>query len=529
MQGSPFSRRSFLGMASSLVAGGAVSIRNEEARGALFEAAVPQPGVPQGPAHVSSPDVPLIDAVFLHGYVHNMVEESVPGGVLPCLTVGDIHRGVHIGGGRKQFSVWTRDLYWGFLGWAQAGDDSVLRVMKSSLQLLLMAKARNQALGKNPSWPLNDKRFYIPQAFTTGLVIATHFFQFCSESQADFLLLAYNYWQLSGDLAFIHSIWPEIVYITQSIQLMDTNGNSLPDALWGTYDYQAIGRNTEEPLMSAKTGLAYRCVSAMAQALGKQDYAAQLADLSDNVKQTMNRPVEDGGLWKQDSQSGYFAIRKHGMIDPVFVPYESLVPIWCGMTSPEHEEAIFSRLDAHFSEIYDLPYGPMYCAPLGERQQCQMQCSSVPWLAFLDVYLRGKKGHNRNRSTIYNLLMKHALDAGGIPFSEGVGINGCLTGGAGRAWDNGNFFHMLVSGIYGIEKTHDGISITPPAPIDGTPLTEMRNVRWRNATCNFRWRGAGTSIESVRLNGKRVHPQGEHWALRNLSGEQVVDVVLKQR
>lgn len=523
MSSSSLSRRSFLGMTGSLVAGGAVSLGNEKARAALLET-----GALQGPTHVSSPDVPLIDAAFLHGYVHNIVEESVPGGILQCLTVGDTDRGVHIGGGRKQFSVWTRDLYWGFLGWAQAGDDSVLLLMRSSLQLLLMAKAKNQARGQNPSWPLNDKRFYIPQAFTTGLVIAVHFFQFCSESQADFLLLAYNYWRLSGDLAYIESIWPEIAYITQSIQLMDTNGNSLPDALWGTYDYQAIRRDTEEPLMSAKTGLAYRCVSAMAQALGKQDHAAQLADLSDKVKQTMNRPVKDGGLWKEDSRSGYYAIRKQGAIDPVFVPYENLVPMWCGMTSPAQEEAIFNKLDAHFSEIYDLPYGPMYCAPLGEQQQCQMQCSSVPWLAFLDVYLRGKKGHTRNRSRIYDLLMKHALDAGGIPFSEGVGISGCLTGGAGRAWDNGNFFHMLVSGIYGIEKSNEGIQITAPAPIEGTPFTELRNMRWGNATCNFRWRGVGTRIESVRLNGKHVYPQGEKWVLRELSGDCAVDVVLRQ-
>lgn len=514
-------------MAGSLVAGGAMGFRNEEARGALLDDAVLQSKMLQGPMHVSSSDVPLIDAAFLHGYVHNLAEEQVPGGVLPCLTIGDTERGVHIGSGHKQFSVWTRDLYWGFLGWAQAGDDSVLQVMKSSLQLLLMAKAKNQAIGQNTSWPLNDKRFYIPQAFTTGVVIATHFFPFCSESQADFLLLAYNYWQLSGDLAFIDSIWPEIVYIAESIQLMDTNGNSLPDALWGTYDYQAIGLNTEEPLMSAKAGLAYRCVSEMAHALGKQDYAAKLAGLSEKVRQTMNRPVEEGGLWKQDGQSGYFAIRKHGVIDPAFIPYESLVPIWCGMTSSEHDEAIFNHLDMHFSEIYDLPYGPMYCAPLYERQQCGVQSSTVPWLAFLDVYLRGKKKHSRNRSAIYDLLIKHALDAGGIPFSEGVGINGCLTGGAGRAWDNGNFFHMLVSGIYGIEKNHEGISITAPAPIDGTPLTELRNVRWRNATCNFRWRGSGMRIESVQLNGKRVHPHGEHWKLQDLSGENAVDIVLK--
>ena len=48
--------------------------------------------------------------------------------------------GLHIVFGRV-------DLYWVFLDWAQAGDDHVLQMMKSSLRLLIMAKNKNQALG----------------------------------------------------------------------------------------------------------------------------------------------------------------------------------------------------------------------------------------------------------------------------------------------------------------------------------------------------------------------------------------------
>ena len=159
-------------------------------------------------------------------------------------------------------------------------------------------------------WPLKDKRFYIPQAYTTGLNIAMDLFPWCSESQADFLLLAYNYWRLSGDRKFIESIWNDIKYVTKTLELPDTNGNSLPDALQGSYDYQFISVNTEEPLMCAKTSMAYSDVAKLARMLGKDKYADSLETLAAKIKETMNKSVENGGLWKKEGKGGYYVIRK---------------------------------------------------------------------------------------------------------------------------------------------------------------------------------------------------------------------------
>jgi|GEM_PF-177699 len=140
--------------------------------------------------HIVSKDIPAIDEAFLHGYVHNLVNEFVDNQYVPVLTIQCTDESVHkVNGpydaGRTTYSsIWTRDLYWGFLGWFQAGDDNVQDLMKSSLQLLIKAKNKNQALGQSKFWPLSDERFYIPQAYTTGLKIAMDFFPWCSESQA---------------------------------------------------------------------------------------------------------------------------------------------------------------------------------------------------------------------------------------------------------------------------------------------------------------------------------------------------------
>ena len=507
--------------------------------------------------HIESKDNPLIDEAFLHGYVHNIVNKVVDGVNIPTLTIQCTDGNVHqiegaSSAGRTSYSIWTRDLYWGFLGWSQAGDDKVLSMMKSSLELLIKAKNMNQALGQNKLWPLNDKRFYIPQAYDQNLITSKDLFPWCSESQTDFILLASNYWKLSGDTAFIKSIWDEMVYVSKTLELMDTDGNSLPDALWGSYDYTYITLDTEEPLMCAKTSMAFSSVAELANILGNHSYADRLDNLAAKIKKTMNKSIEKGGLWKKEGNGGYYVMRrttkkeaymadfirkelpaklalfysKEGTIMDDFIPYNNLVPMWCGMTSQEQNKAIFQKLDNNFDKIYNLKWGPMYCAPAGHSDQSVLDCATVTWLAFLDVYLRGINGHETNRDRIYNLLIRHARDAGGIVFSEGAGVYGSLTGGAGRSWDNGNFFHMLVCGIYGIEKSSAGIRISSPKPINGTPLTELLNISWRNAIYNFHWEGKGSRLAHVFVDGKEIKAGTDPIILTQETGNHDVKVIL---
>jgi hypothetical protein len=488
------------------------------------------------PGHISGKDYAEIDGAFLHGYIHNIVNENIDGVKMPILTIQCTDESSHkvegkLSDGRTQFSIWTRDLYWGFLGWAQAGDDRTLDMMKSSIKILIIAKNGNQALGQSQVWPLNDERFYIPQAFTTGLHVAMDFFPWCSESQADFLLLSYNYWKLSGDSAFIASIWSEITYVTKTLELLDTDGNSLPDALWGSYDYMWLKTGNEEPLMCAKTSLAYSKVAQLARMLGKESYAVRLEKLAASVRETMNKPVSEGGLWKKEGNGGYYVqmrslVKGSESVEEQFIPYDNLVPMWCGMTDHEQDLAIFRKLDDNFSTIYDLAYGPMYCAPAGHNDKSVMGCSSVTWLAFLDIYLRGKKGYEKNRREIYNLLIKHSHDAGGILFPEGAGVYGSLTGGAGRSWDNGNYFHMLVCGFYGLEKSSHGIIISDPDKIENLPLTELKNFCWRQAVYNFHWKGAGKRIQKVTCDGIDLHQTQGEWLLNSMKGTHEVEVAL---
>lgn len=284
--------------------------------------------------------------------------------------------------------------------------------------------------------------------------------------------------------------------------------------------------------MCAKTSLAYQSVASLARELGELDYSDHLSQLARNIKENMNQSIEEGGLWKAQADGGYYVqMRKIGEQDSIhdqFIPYNNLVPMWCGMTSSSQDQAIFNRLDATFEDIYMLDFGPMYCAPAGEHEKSVMDCSSVTWLAFLDIHLRGIKGHQKNRDRIFKLLMKHAGDVDNIPFPEGAGVYGYLTGGAGRSWDNGTFFHMLITGVYGISKHKDGITISDPNPIKEQPLTELKNVIWRDATYDFIWSGKGNQIKNIRMNNKEINAENETYLLHAASGHHRVEIALSE-
>lgn len=147
-------RLSLAAVFSTAILAGAVSTLEMKTYGAETCAATIQA--------VYSRDVEILDNAFRYGYVANLINVDVNGTGMATLSIDNSTSQGHA------YSVWTRDLYWGFLGWAQAGDESVLPVMKSSLRLLIMAKNRNRALGQNQRWPLNDRRFYIPQAYMAG-------------------------------------------------------------------------------------------------------------------------------------------------------------------------------------------------------------------------------------------------------------------------------------------------------------------------------------------------------------------------
>jgi len=493
--------------------------------------------------HVTCKDIKPTSDAYRDGYKRCLVNETVEGEVIPLLSIASVFENKYVDfENRNQFySVWTRDLYWGFLGWAQAGDDSVLQVMKDCIRSLIIAKNKNQANGKyNP--PINDQRYYIPQAFCKGFQIANDFMPQNAESQAHFILLARDYWNLTGDTEFIKSIWKDLKYVAETIEKMDTNGNQIPDYIGGSYDYQGVGINTEEPHLTATVIATYHAMNDLAKIMDEKTLGNRYVKLAEKLKIQMNKPVSEDGLWMPDKKQ-YINMRtiykdgKDPRIDERFIPYENLTPIFYGVTSKEQEKDIFDTLNKNFKKFYDLKYGPMYVAGAVKVEKSEFDFSSVPWLGFVDVFIRLRdlpdynakwdKTNFNNASKIFKLLIDHAYDVPPAAFTEGMGPFGYLTGCAGRSWDNGNFFHTLIVGICGLEKSQYGIKITVPKQLINSPINQLENMCWRDAVYNFEWKGKGEKIKNVTVDGKIINPEADgNYLLKDSYGNHKVIISL---
>jgi hypothetical protein len=489
-------------------------------------------------AHVQSPDHPVISDAFRYGYELNLVNEKAAGRTFQTLTVGSIFHNQlvpDLSPNRASYSVWTRDLYWGFLGWAQAGDDSVLSVMRDSIDLMIIAKNMNRAIGANKTWPLNDNRLYIPQAWLKGPQIADTFMPYNTESQAQFILLVAQYYRLTGDRECLRRWWPDVRYVAETLDALDTDGNHLPDRVWGSYDYQGVPVGAEESWLCSSVYGGWQAAAELADVLKEKKLANHYREQANALRKAMNRTVDEGGLWKPDKDGGYYVNMRHTTplprsVDDRFIPYENLGPIYFHVASPAQAQAIWKRLDAGFEQFYNLKYGPMYVGPAAADPKSEFPFTSAPWLGFLDVYLRVRDGIPGNRDRIFKLLVEHAHDIPPACFTEGLGITGYLSGVSGRSWDNANFFHALLVGVYGIEKTSGGIILRKPTSIAGTPLTKLENVRWRKADYILNWENSGDRIRRVTLDGKelKTNHDGEY-LLEPAEGKHEVRVELESQ
>ena len=57
------------------------------------------------------------------------------------------------------------------------------------------------------------------------------------------------------------------------------------------------------------------------------------------------------------------------------------------MTSTKQDDDIFTKLDASFDDIYNLEYGPMYCAPAGKNDESVMELD-LPQISENKIFVR---------------------------------------------------------------------------------------------------------------------------------------------
>jgi hypothetical protein len=235
------------------------------------------------------------------------------------------------------------------------------------------------------------------------------------------------------------------------------------------------------------------------------------------------RDYHEGGLWHSErgtfinytdyNRSTHMSPRMQtwgrqpndrGIARTEFALYETVIPIWLGLLDdPQRIRGAFAWIDRHYT--YASGRGGVTFPPyIGQN-----------FVALMDVCVRQRYGIP-GADRLLQLILDHALD-GGIPLTERE-FGGYASSGAefpdrpfkfypfthsGRIWDNAPYFALVLNLHYGLDYDARGWTLSTPRPLGDYPLTEVKNLRHRQARYDIRWSGRG-AIRHVRLDGHEL-------------------------
>ncbi|USX54696.1 glycosyl hydrolase family 65 protein [Lentzea sp. HUAS12] len=90
-----------------------------------------------------------------------------------------------------------------------------------------------------------------------------------------------------------------------------------------------------------------------------------------------------------------------------------------------------------------------------------------------------------------------------------------------QTWSATAFLDMVHTGLFGLRHTEAGLSFAPTLPAGWGEVT-LRNLRYRDADLTIRLRGAGTTISSVRIDGRPARAE----VPATLRGAHTVEITL---
>ncbi|MFI5734953.1 MGH1-like glycoside hydrolase domain-containing protein [Kribbella sp. NPDC051587] len=91
-----------------------------------------------------------------------------------------------------------------------------------------------------------------------------------------------------------------------------------------------------------------------------------------------------------------------------------------------------------------------------------------------------------------------------------------------QTWSATAFIDMMHTGLFGMNFDDRGLTFTPTLP-EGWGDATLRGVRYRNGDLTIRLHGAGTSIESFAIDGKRVRGNS---VPASVTGRHTIDITL---
>ncbi|MBY8882813.1 MGH1-like glycoside hydrolase domain-containing protein [Actinacidiphila acidipaludis] len=92
-----------------------------------------------------------------------------------------------------------------------------------------------------------------------------------------------------------------------------------------------------------------------------------------------------------------------------------------------------------------------------------------------------------------------------------------------QTWSATAFLNMIDSGLFGMSFGDDGLTLRPTLPAGWGDVT-LRGLHYRDADLTIVLHGAGTTVQSLTIDGKRVH--GAATLPATLTGDHTVEITL---
>jgi len=411
---------------------------------------------------------PAMDALLLaNGYTANIV---------------DVHGIRALRASQRSYanSVWSRDLDYAISGYSYALGD--MAIFRASIDLFL-AGTRDDGV--------------VPETITLDPLRAEN--RQSWDSMTNLIHAVYVYVAKTGDRAFYQARRVRLERVGRWIAGLDSDGDGLPDRDSFPYGYyDSITSGVRHTYALAKCYAAFRELAEL-ERYDERDGSAW-DRLAARLRASFQRPVADGGYWR-DGQAWPIAWhRADGSVEPLLETFGVFEALRSGLIDPadgSRYRALLAALHAHLPELMAGPT-PLRLALGGYppellRQQkppvpLWMLDASAPWIVGPAAVAYAAGGYRADSAALLAAYsaMAYASDPPVLEFAAGSGARyGAGTSAdSGRAWDSAAWFIAVYGGHYGLTMTPAAL-IVQPHPFKDLPDDGVHDLTYQGARVQF--------------------------------------------
>jgi hypothetical protein len=344
-----------------------------------------------------------------------------------------------------------------------------------------------------------DSRFGLPHSFSTGFKLKL---KGPFPSQAQYIAGLYLYTSITGDLSVAREVFPTCKYILEQSRkdIIKDSGLVLGPALWPDFP-EAMEENGDD-ISSMNNSMLYQGLRSMeyiAVKLGHAKLAADYRAWAVKLRKSFVKYLYDQkhGYFISSCSSINFKPRKHYCAQAIFW----LTPFARELVS-HAPGRIASFMDKHLRSakcLLTLPHWDTAWMADGNQLGSSYPAADSFYLGVHKV-VGDDYGIKAWLGDVEWFWRHHTAPEAFTPEAENEDSFGPDNWGGKQAQSVTTWYAGLYTGLAGLDFDHEGLTLTPW----GTMPVDIRGLKLHGVSVDFKIRGEGKHIGSLKLNGKSL-------------------------